>query len=51
MRFILFTIPGRGTASVGNYRFCEVIIQEEGIMNYQVTRINNIDTIIFGPIR
>ena len=49
--FNLFTMPRRGTAFVENCCLCELIIQEEGIMNYQVTRINNIDTIIFGPIR
>ena len=39
MRFIKFTIPSRGTACVENYWFCEVIIQGEGIMNYQFAGI------------
>ena len=43
MGLILFTIPGRDTASVENYWFCEVIIQGEGIMNYPFARIQNIE--------
>ena len=40
MGFILFTIPGRDTAFVENYWFCEVITQGEGILlNYQFARI------------
>ena len=36
---ILFTISGKGTACVENYWFCEVIIQGEGITNYQFARM------------
>ena len=43
MGFVLLTIPGRGTTCVENCRFCEVIIQVEGIMNYQFARIQNIE--------
>ena len=43
MGFILFTIPGRRTACVENYWSCELIVQEEGIVNFQLARIQNIE--------
>ena len=54
MRFTLLTIPSRGTVSVENYWFCEVIIKGEGIINYQFVRIQikyRAIRIIFGPTR
>ena len=43
MGFILFTIPGGGRACVESYWLCEMIIQAEGIMNYQIARMYNIE--------